>query len=71
MLVLGMCLYLGFAAAEDDSRPRLFVILWASVMILMGLLVLLALIDVRFTVQLRNQKLKRSRGSSVDRSGPT
>lgn len=63
MLLLAACIYLGFYAADDRDHPWLFVIVWSAVMILMALLVVLALIDVRLTFRLRDQQLKRKRGT--------
>lgn len=79
MVALGVGLYLGFYAADADVSPRLFVVVWAAVMILMAALVLLALIDVRLTLRLRDRQRQRlrladptppQRGSSLDRDRP-
>jgi UDP-N-acetylmuramyl pentapeptide phosphotransferase/UDP-N-acetylglucosamine-1-phosphate transferase len=72
MVLLAAGLYVGFAATDEPVNPRLFVLVWSAVMILLGLLVLLALIDVRLTVRLRNQRRRRGhRGTALDRDGPS
>jgi hypothetical protein len=70
MLLLAVGLYLGFYAASDQVRPTLFVGVWCAVMILMVLLVVLAMLDVRLTFKLRNQRLRRRQGTAIDRVPP-
>lgn len=71
MLLLGIGLYLGFWAADDASHPFWFVAVWVAVLVLMAALIVLALIDIRLTVRIRRQQLKRNRGTFLDPSGPT
>lgn len=60
MLLLGIGLYLGFAAASADANPRLFVAVWLAVMCLMAGLVVLAMIDLRLTIRLRKRQRLRN-----------
>lgn len=72
LLLLAVGLYVGFATLnEEPFDARLFVLVWSAVMILLGLVVILALIDVRLTRRLRKQRRTNGhRGTALDRDGP-
>ena len=69
MLLLAVGFYLGFYGFAPEQRPRTFVGVWLAVMVLLGMLVLLAMIDVRLTLRIRGSR-RRQQGLSVDRSPP-
>src|SRR5689334_587902 len=62
LLVLGPTFFAGFRTLlpETDFNPSTFVTLWLAVLGLMGLMVILALVDVRLTLKLRRRQLARS-----------
>jgi UDP-N-acetylmuramyl pentapeptide phosphotransferase/UDP-N-acetylglucosamine-1-phosphate transferase len=68
MLLLAAGFYLGFYGFEPERRPRAFVGVWMAVIVLLGVLVLLALIDVRLTLRIRDSR--RHQGLPVDRTPP-
>lgn len=58
LLLLGPTFFAGFRTLdpESDFNPHAFVGLWVSVLLLMGVMVVLALVDVRLTFRLRQQQ---------------
>ena len=61
LLILGPTFFAGFRTLlpETDFNPSAFVALWLSVLGLMGVMVVLAMVDVRLTWKLRQQQLAR------------
>jgi len=61
LLVLGPTFFAGFRTLlpDTDFNPSAFAALWLSVLGLMGLMVILAMVDVRLTWKLRQQQLAR------------
>jgi len=64
LLVLGPTFFAGFRTLlpETHFEPFTFLALWLAVMGLMGLMVILALVDVRLTWKLRQKQLARAAG---------
>jgi hypothetical protein len=62
LLVLGPTFFAGFRTLlpETNFDPATFVALWLSVLGLMGLMVILALVDIRLTWKLRQRQLART-----------
>ena len=57
LLVLGPTFFAGFRTIDaDEFDPHAFVGLWVSVLALMGVMVVLALVDVRLTYRLRHEQ---------------
>ena len=69
MLLLAVGFYLGFYGFEPERRPRTFLGVWLGVIVLLGMLVMLALIDVRLTLRIRGSR-QRQQGLPVDRTPP-
>jgi peptidoglycan/LPS O-acetylase OafA/YrhL len=70
MLLLSIALALGFYAIDRD-RPALFLAVWGAVLVLLAAVMVLAMIDVRLTLKLRNRLLAlrdSHRGPDADRS---
>ncbi len=65
MFLLAITLYVGFYAVRPESGPRLFVAIWLGVFVLLGLIVLLALVDVYLTFRLRRALAARLRSGEV------
>jgi hypothetical protein len=65
LLVLGPTFYAGFRTLlpETQFNPATFVGLWLSVLGLMGLMVILALVDVRLTLKLRRHQQRAGAGA--------
>jgi hypothetical protein len=62
MLVLAALMYLGFNGIDPQARPKAFVYVWLGAIALLGVLVALALVDVRLTVQLRRRRVRQRAG---------
>lgn len=62
LLVLGPTFFAGFRTLlpETDFSPATFLALWLAVLGLMGVMVILALVDVRLTWKLRKHQLTRA-----------
>ena len=62
LLVLGPTFFAGFRTLLPETHfdPTTFLALWLTVLGLMGLMVILALVDVRLTWKLRKQQLARA-----------
>lgn len=56
LVLLATLFYVGFAGVNPDRRPRTFVVVWMAVFVLLGVVVLLAGIDMRMTARLRRQR---------------
>ncbi|HEX8912382.1 MAG TPA: hypothetical protein VF796_08470 [Humisphaera sp.] len=70
MILIGVGIYLGFAAADERTSPRWFVAVWLGVVGLMAVLVVLALLDLRLTHRLRREGLRRAGGAPPPARGP-
>jgi hypothetical protein len=66
LLLLGPTFFAGFRTLDPQTEfnPDAFVGLWLSVLLLMGVMVILALVDVRLTLQLRKHQHATARGES-------
>ena len=64
LLILGPTFFAGFRTLlpETHFEPFTFLALWLAVMGLMGLMVILAPVDVRLTWKLRQKQLARAAG---------
>jgi O-antigen/teichoic acid export membrane protein len=62
LLALGPTFFAGFRTLEprEDFDSARFVTLWLTVLGLMGLMVVLALVDVRLTIKLRRRQEMRT-----------
>ena len=64
LLVLGPTFFAGFRTLgldpQTEFNPDTFLGLWLTVLLLMGVMVVLALIDVRLTLKLRKHQLAAS-----------
>ena len=58
MIVLAALLYGGTYAADENLHPKEFILIWMSVTLLVGVILLLVLIDLRLTIVLR-ERLRR------------
>ena len=67
LLVLGPTFFAGFRTLlpETSFEPITFVTLWLSVLGLMGVMVILALVDVRLTLKLRRRQETRAAGGEA------
>jgi uncharacterized membrane protein len=62
LLLLAVCFYAAFQTLDEGSSPRLFLILWGTVLILLMLVLVLGMFDVHYTMQFyrdRQQQRKR------------
>jgi hypothetical protein len=66
LLLLGPTFFAGFRTLDPETEfnPDAFVGLWLSVMLLMGVMVVLALVDVRLTLKLRKYQHAAAQGES-------
>jgi peptidoglycan/LPS O-acetylase OafA/YrhL len=55
MLALGGLFYFGFSI-NPDAAPRPFVVVWSVVIVLVGIVLLLAVIDLRLTARIRRRR---------------
>ena len=67
LLLLGPTFFAGFRSVmpETSFEPLTFVTLWLSVLGLMGVMVVLALVDVRLTLKLRRHQQSRTAGGEA------
>ena len=67
LLLLGPTFFAGFRSLmpETGFEPLTFVTLWLSVLGLMGVMVVLALVDVRLTLKLRRHQQSRTAGGEA------
>jgi hypothetical protein len=57
MLLLGGFFFAGFAAFDEpEQAPRAFAAVWITVFVLLVVMILLAMMDLRLTYQLRNRQ---------------
>jgi hypothetical protein len=56
LLILAAVLYVGIAGVDWDKPTIWFAVTWIGVLVLLGTVTLLALIDLRWTSQLRRRK---------------
>jgi drug/metabolite transporter (DMT)-like permease len=59
MMALAVCFFAGFYSIDFRLQPRAFVTLWMTVCALLALIVWLALIDLRLTLQLRKRRRRQ------------
>jgi drug/metabolite transporter (DMT)-like permease len=62
MILLAALLYGGTFAADERIHPKIFILIWMGVTLLVGVVLLLVLIDVRFTIMLRGRLRKTPTG---------
>jgi hypothetical protein len=56
LILLGMLLYAGSYSLDWDKPSIWFLVIWLSVMVLVGVVTLLALLDLRLTQKLRHSR---------------
>lgn len=56
MLALALMLYAGAYVVDDKTQKQAFLVVWLGVVALLGLLILLALIDLRLTWKIRHRR---------------
>ena len=61
LLALAMLLYIGIAGVDWDKPTIWFAVTWIGVLVLLATVTLLALIDLRYTSQLRRQRRRESK----------
>ena len=61
MLALAVLMYLGWYAVSLDPPTLAAAWVWLAVLVLLGMLSLLALVDLRLTLRLRSRRLKSHR----------
>lgn len=59
MTGLGILLYVGTHMPDAAERPRVFLNVWLGVLALLGMIVILALVDLRITLRLRSQRRRQ------------
>jgi hypothetical protein len=64
LLLLAPVFFAGFHTVDPRDNPDAFVAVWMSVMLLLGVNILLALVDVGLTWKLRRQRLAAARSDS-------
>lgn len=64
LLLLAPLFFAGFNTVDASTSPDAFVTIWLTVMLLLGLNVVLAMIDVGLTWKLRRQRLAASRSDA-------
>lgn len=64
LLVLAPTFFAGFHTVSPHTDPDAFVAVWVAVLVLLGLNVLLALVDVGLTWKLRRQRTAAAGGRS-------
>jgi drug/metabolite transporter (DMT)-like permease len=53
MLLLGAFFYIGAITLNPDVHPRLFLLTWLAVLLLLGLIMILVFVDLRLTMKIR------------------
>jgi hypothetical protein len=71
MIALAALLYGGTYAADERDHPKAFIVIWMSVTLLVGLILLLVLIDVRLTIGLRERLRKAPSGGAPAETKPS
>ncbi|HET6249679.1 MAG TPA: hypothetical protein VFE47_18465 [Tepidisphaeraceae bacterium] len=56
MILLAILIYVAIGAVDFDSHRYLFLILWTGIIMVLFIVVLLALVDVRLTMKLRESQ---------------
>ena len=64
LLLLAPVFFAGFNTVDPGDDPDTFVAIWVSVMVLLGVNVLLAMVDVGLTWKLRRQRLAANRSDA-------
>ena len=59
MMGLAICFFAGFFTFDFHEQPHAFVAIWLAVFLLLAIIVILALIDLRLTVKLRQERQGR------------
>jgi hypothetical protein len=57
LLLLAPLFFAGFHSVDSDTNPDAFVAIWLGVMLLLGVNIVLAMVDVCLTWKLRRQRL--------------
>src|SRR5690349_18547762 len=66
MIALGILFFVGFNTVSADESPNAFVTTWFAVLLLLGTIVVLALIDVRMTMQFRKRRENEASRQGID-----
>jgi hypothetical protein len=64
LLLLAPMFFAGFHSVDADTNPDTFVAIWVVVMLLLGVNVLLAMVDVGLTWKIRRARLAALRANS-------
>ena len=64
LLLLAPMFFAGFHTVDADNNPNAFVAIWVVVMVLLGINVLLAMVDVGLTWKIHRARLSASRADS-------
>jgi hypothetical protein len=64
LLLLAPMFFAGFHTVDADVSPNAFVVIWLAVMLLLGVNVLLAMVDVVLTWKISRARLAASRADS-------
>ena len=70
MLALAVLMYVGWYAVSLDPPTPAAAGVWLAVLLLLGMLSLLALVDMRLTARLRHRRLTAARSSGQNRELP-
>ena len=70
MLGLAVLMYVGWYAVSLDPPTLAAAGVWLAVLVLLGMLSLLALVDMRLTARLRHRRLTAQRAAGADRELP-
>ncbi len=57
MFLLAAGFYAGFVSVDPAVHPKVYLMIWCGVMVLLLLVVMLVAIDIRYTARLRRRKL--------------
>ncbi len=56
MLLLGALFYIGAVTLNPDVHPKLFLLTWLAVLLLLALIMILVFVDLRLTMKIRRGK---------------
>ena len=58
MLLLAVAFFAGFRTVDEKRSPAAFLLVWLAALLLLAIVVVLAMVDLRLTMKLRNRRNK-------------
>jgi len=61
MLLLAVAFFAGFRTVDEKRSPIAFLLVWLAALLLLAIIVVLAMVDLRLTMKIRNRQNKDQR----------